>query len=246
MKKNSLLNLIFGLGIIVVLVTTSCLKTTTTDETTYYYRLGTLLPNGSSHKIMLDDSIMLYPAAYSYGTITDSSRVYVVYTINSEVKEKNKTNYNITISTLSKITVKKPKLFTKTNVDSIGHDPINVQAIWTGLKYLNLNVQIYGSSTTLPHSLTMVEDSIHSTSVDTVRLLLRHNASGDTPATASTGILCFDMSKYLRKGKPVILNIKYTNYRNIENKVNIGYTTDSAFIFSNGEYAQIKLNNIIK
>ncbi|MGL5563067.1 MAG: hypothetical protein ACRDCN_10670, partial [Tannerellaceae bacterium] len=84
------------------------------------------------------------------------------------------------------------------NADSIGNDPLLVDAMWIGDGYLNITFRMRTSGTGKPHMVNLVQD-IESTDLNTLEF--RQNAFDDNSGYLANGIVCFNLEKLVAQNE---------------------------------------------
>ncbi|MDO5664200.1 MAG: NigD-like protein [Bacteroidia bacterium] len=159
--------------------------------------IATVIPVGeSAYSLLLDNGKRLWPAASDKKYIpSDNQRVFVNYTTLS--KEKDGYDHYVKINDIWDILTKETILLTAMNKDSIGNDPVKVNAVWVGGDYLNIDFMFnYGAIR--PHAINMVINPLKTTPSppDAIELEFRHNAYGSTSTRLYEGFVCFDLKPF--------------------------------------------------
>lgn len=96
--------------------------------------------------------------------------------------------------------------------DSASTAPVSLQSMWSGLKYLNIVLEVKNAGGR--HRLLLLEDSVHrSADGGNVYLSVYHNAYGDPEAYTSRACMSLSMEDYLRSvGTPLDVNVSFLNY----------------------------------
>ena len=193
--------------------TTSCLKDNSSNSQSWL-SYGVLIGSTGNLNVRLDDGTILYPDAGSQTSLTQfaTDRILVNYSILSNKIESGKTNYNVKINAVNKLLKKNVVLLTKLNADSLGIDPVNANNFWFGNNFLNINFSFRQDQKV--HTINLAKDSIQNKS-DTVILLLKHNAWGDSPSYMRSGFVSFNMTSLLNGKDSVKILVKYNDYSGV-------------------------------
>lgn len=179
--------------IVVLVIVISCSKKDEHSLGNFHINIATVIPQGeNAYSLLLDNGKSLWPAAsdIKYAP-TYNQRVFVNYTTLSNEKD-GYDNY-VKINDIWNILTKNIIALTPENADSIGHDPVKVNAIWVGNDYLNIDFMFnYGG--VRPHAINLVSNSLSSESApDVIDLEFRHNAYNSTDNRRYEGFVCFDL-----------------------------------------------------
>ena len=193
--------------------TTSCLKDEGSNSQSWL-SYAVLIGSTGNLNVRLDDGTILYPDAGSQTNLTQfaTDRILVNYSILSNKIESGKTNYNVKINAVNKLLKKNVVLLTKLNADSLGIDPVNANNFWFGNNFLNINFSFLQDQKI--HTINLAKDSIQNKS-DTVILLLKHNAWGDSPSYMRSGFVSFNMTSLLNGKDSVKILVKYNDYSGV-------------------------------
>ena len=193
--------------------TTSCLKDNSSNSQSWL-SYGVLIGSTGNLNVRLDDGTILYPDAGSQTNLTQfaTDRILVNYSILSNKVESGKTNYNVKINAVDKLLKKNVVLLTKLNADSLGMDPVNANNFWFGNNFLNINFSFRQYDKV--HTINLAKDSIQN-KADTVILLLKHNALGDSPSFMRSGFVSFNMTSLLNGKDSVKVLVKYKDYSGV-------------------------------
>jgi hypothetical protein len=174
----------------------------------YYQHIATVL-NDSVY--LLDSGDALYNVDYrSNKTVEANKRVFLTY---SFLKEKNAPcGQAIILHRLSEIASGELKAAAKTAIDSVPAVPIQLESVWIGSHYLNM--QFYFNYMSKTHSIGLFTDSSH-LSDDTLHLYFTHDTNQDSPGYPVHLFLSFDLEKVLGRPenrKKLLVNINTSNY----------------------------------
>ncbi len=180
--------------VIALLLISSC------DKKDKNYSLGefriniaTAIPKGENiYSLILDDGTTLWPAASErkYQPATNQ-RVFVNYTILSDAKDGY--DHFVKVNDIWNILTKDIIKLTAQNEDSIGNDPVEVNYIWVGNDYLNIDFMFnYGG--VRPHAINLVKNTLSTaTAPDVIDLEFRHNAYRSSRSKFYEGFVCFNL-----------------------------------------------------
>jgi hypothetical protein len=197
------------------------------DDGQHYLRLGVINGTSSSFNIILDNKDIIYPENnISPGFITDGKRVIVDYTIQSNMNVSGTNSYKVKVYYIDEVLTKSPVTLSRANSDSIGHDPLYVNSMWSAGKYLNINFSLYYGNTGIKHLMNLAIDTVQ-TSNDTIRLIFTQNAHNDAIIYGGDGLISFDISTLLGSKKTINLSIKAKNYEGITKYYKLPFSTDT-------------------
>jgi hypothetical protein len=193
--KNSVWKYSF---LIAILVLISCNKKDEHSLGAFRINIATVVLEGeNTYSLLLDNGKRLWPAAsdVKYAPVNDQ-RVFVNYTTLSN--EKDGYDHYVKINDIWNILTKKIITLTSQNTDSIGNDPVTVNAIWVGSDYLNIDFMFnYGG--VKPHAINLVDNPLSSeTTPDAIDLEFRHNAYESPNMRLYEGFVCFDLKPLQR------------------------------------------------
>jgi hypothetical protein len=238
MRAKNVFKILSSIAVIAVLFT-SCNPDTDDTSVLHYYRLGNIKGTSTSYSIVLDDKTVLYPAnPIKNEAVKDGLRVFVEFSTNSKVTENGQDNYNATLYNMYSVLTHAPIQLTRAINDSLGNDPINVATIWMGGKYLNVDFQVFVGGASVVHRLNLAIDTIQ-TSTDTVNFILKHNALKDYRSAATTGLVSFDMSEYIKDGKKTKIRMKYENYSGMKKEKVMTIKADSVSEIPSSAYSRV-------
>lgn len=178
--------------------------------------------NENTYSLLLDNGKRLWPAASDAGYMpVDSQRVFVNYTTLSG--EKDGYDHYVKINDIWNILTKKIIGITPENADSIGHDPVKINAVWVGGDYLNVDF-MFNHGGIRPHAINLVENPLSSHATPgAVDLEFRHNAYNSSNSRLSEGFVCFNLKPLQnRESDSVKLTIKVKDW-DAEKKYTVVY-----------------------
>ena len=187
----------------IVLVVVGFLSCNKEDNEERYLSYATI--NDATNKVLKTDysSSILYveEGIENVPQWVAGKRLVIDYTIlrAHESASMLKTYYvkiNGVYDVLTKMPVKQSFLDSKARVDSIGHDPINLEDIWFTTNYLNINFSLYRNNPSVKHFINLVVDDTKTTA-DDVFVELRHNAYFDLQSYYRLGNVSFDVSSFV-------------------------------------------------
>lgn len=192
-KTNPILG-IFLLGLIYVLF--SCDDNNKYSLGDFRINIATVEPVGdNAYALVLDNGDRLWPAATDVRYLPKfNQRAIVNYTILSD-RQGEYTHY-VKVNDIWNVLTKQILELTTENADSIGNDPVQVNAVWVGGDYLNVDFMFnYGGNR--PHAINLVENALSSSSTSNdIELEFRHNAYGSTNNQLYEGFACFDLKPF--------------------------------------------------
>lgn len=139
-------------------------------------------------------------------------RVLVNFTLLTETTSGY--DFTVRVNSSAKIPLGELQAVSQKNINEAVNETVQLESLWMGNHYLNLNLYFYFKSET--HSIGLLADSL-SLKSDTVQIYLRHNTKNDPPGALNRLFISFDLEKVL--GKPenkllLLLNIDTSNYGN--------------------------------
>lgn len=194
MKKTSLL---FGFFLIALLfVFSSCNNDDECSLSDFEVNIATVVLEGQNgYSLLLDNGKTLWPAASDVSYLPqENQRVLVNYTILSN--QQNGFDHFVKINAIRNLLTKSVIELNAQNEDSIGNDPVKVNAMWVGGDYLNVDFMFnYGGLK--PHAINLVDNTLSSSETpNAVDLEFRHNAYGSTNHQLFQGFVCFDLKPF--------------------------------------------------
>jgi len=139
-------------------------------------------------------------------------RVLLNYTLLSSTDSGN--DFNVKINGSAKIPLGKLTLTNDSAIKASPRDPVQLESVWIGSAYLNM--QLYINYMSASHKVGLIADStlLHS---DTLRLYFTHDTNNDPPGYPSYTCLSFDLKNILgspAKMRPISVQINTGNYGN--------------------------------
>lgn len=158
--------------------------------------IATVIPEGENpYSLLLDNGQRLWPAATDVQYAPKyNQRVFVNYTILSD--KQNGYDHYVKINDIWNILTKKSIELNAHNADSIGNNPIKINAAWVGNDFLNIDFMFnYGGNQ--PHAVNLVRNTLSSHATpDAIDLEFRHNAYGSLQPKLYEGFVCFDLKPF--------------------------------------------------
>lgn len=184
--------------LIAILTLISCNNKDEHSLGAFHIDIATVVPIGeNTYSVLLDNGKRLWPAASDKKyTPVDGQRVFVNYTTLSD--EKDGYDHYVKINDIWDILTKKIIEQTPQNTDSIGNDPVTVNAIWVGSDYLNVDF-MFNHGGIRPHAINLVDNPLSSnTTSNAIDLEFRHNAYDSSNTKLYEGFVCFDLKPLQR------------------------------------------------
>ncbi len=152
--------------------------------------------SSDTYALILNNGDKLWPAAADVAYFPKSNqRVFVNYTILSG-QQGEYANY-VKVNDIWNILTKSVVDLDVNNADEIGDDPVELNGMWIGGDYLNVDFSFnYGG--VRPHFLNLVNNTLNldNTEDDVIELEFRHNSYGSTSAILVGGFVCFDLKQF--------------------------------------------------
>jgi len=168
--------------------------------------------NEGVFSLVLDNGTTLWPVATAIHYVPENGqRVFVNYTILSD--EVNNFDFAIKINDIWDILTKNPIVLKVENADSIGNDPVEVNKMWIGNDYLNVDF-LFNYGGIRPHAINLVENSIDPSPEDgKVHLEFRHNSFNSPSNHKYNGFVCFNLeSLRTNNADSVVLSVKVNEW----------------------------------
>jgi hypothetical protein len=142
----------------------------------------------------LDDSTLLWTAASAipYYKPKDGQRVIANYTILADKTKTGMYDYDVKLNDVYEVLTKGIFQITPQKQDSIGNDSVQINDIWVGSKYLNVEFVYQGYNAI--HYINLVSDASKSYADGKVHLEFRHNNRDDFAMYNYWGLVSFDIS----------------------------------------------------
>lgn len=197
----------------------SCEKEPTTN---LYSTTGVYTISNDSIYVLSDAKELLYITNnFSEKAKLDSGdRVYAYFTMADGAAVRG-ADYNIELVSISKLLLKSVLIVDSENADTLGDDPIQIQALGTALNFLNIRFEFLGNNRV--HYVNLARnDSI--LSADTVNLQVYHDENGDTRAQWFSGYVSFDLKSLENpSADSVVLRVRALGYDNMVSDKYITY-----------------------
>lgn len=151
-----------------------------------------------SYSLILDNGKKLWIAASDVRYIPkDNQRVFINYTLLSD--EVGDYDHYIKLNDIWNILTKDIIDLTTENADSIGHDPVNINDIWIGRDFLNIDFMFnYGG--VRPHAINLVKNTAtFDENAEVIELEFRHNAYESQNTRRIEGLACFNLKPLQRE-----------------------------------------------
>lgn len=171
-----------------------CLDNTPPLES--YLAFGTVEnPNkNTTFFFRLDDNTLLWVTSNQIENFKpdDGQRLLIEFNIIEDKREDGEYDYDIQLNRVREMLTKDIFHITPETQDSIGNDPVHVQNIWIGSKYLNVYFAYNYMNAT--HYINLVSDAEKTYDDGKIHLEFRHNANNDYPMYNGFGYASFDIS----------------------------------------------------
>lgn len=166
-------------------------------------------PGSSQSYFKLDDGTTLWPASGYYigHNLEEGQRIILNYTILSDTLKEY--SHYIKVNNINTILTKKiAEDKADENDEYYGTDPVKVNSIWVGDKYLNINFGAnYGGEK--KHFVNLVPASQEE---NPYYFEFRHNAYDDPSVYGANGFVCFDLSEIDTEGETITLVIAFKTF----------------------------------
>ncbi len=152
-------------------------------------------PNQSSgfyFKLDNNDKMWITLTGFPYYKPKTGQRIIASYSILSTADKSNLYSHKVQLNDVYEVLTKSIFKVTSTNQDSIGNDPVQINDMWIGSDYLNVEFQYPGFNQI--HFINLVSDNTKTYTDGKVHLEFRHNANNDSPSYSKWGIVSFDIS----------------------------------------------------
>jgi len=146
-------------------------------------------------------------------TYVSGDRVLLNYTL-LDTTTASGSNYSVRINASAKVPLGKITYVNASVIQSAVKEPIQLESIWMGSHYLNMQFYLNYMSTT--HTIGLLADSTQLES-DTLRMYFTHNSNNDPPGYPVHTYLSFDLKDALGdpgKAHPVTVQINTSDYGN--------------------------------
>lgn len=195
MQKANLIFRLFLIGLLVTLF--SCDDNNKYSLGDFRIDIATIEKQGeNAYALVLDNGDRLWPAASDVRYLPkNNQRVIVNYTVLTG-RQGEYTHY-VKVNDIWNVLTKRAINLNAANADSIGNDPVRVNAIWVGGDYLNVDFMFnYGGIR--PHAINLVNNMLKESPSEpnVIELEFRHNAYGSNETTLYEGFVCFDLTPF--------------------------------------------------
>jgi hypothetical protein len=207
----------------------------TVEGTANNFRL--ILDNGTVLVIYYNNVVIPENSDFGNGT-----RVIANFTVLGTGENNGVTYWSVRLNALTQILCKTPVFAWQSDIsqNDMGYDPIDVDKVWFGGKYLNVNFYLYTGSSSLEHFINLWVDAEHpDADEDNVYVEMRHNAYNDQQSSRVFGQVSFDISDLLPKEKSSItVHFTYTDYSGRTYTKSGEYTKKTVESVGNEAYAR--------
>lgn len=172
--------------------------------------------------LTLDDgTLLLIVANHVYfpegSKLKDGTRVLINFTKlkDAGTTEDGERMQYIQLNGMREILLKKPVYSSQVEDMFIGNDPIDLDEVWFGGKYLNALFLMKFNNPNTKHFVNLLVNEEHSDAdEENIYVEFRHNAYGDGQSKKGYGRVSFDIEEFIPEGKnSVTVHWTYTNYR---------------------------------
>ena len=195
----------------------------------FQIRIATVvLEDDDKFSLILDDGNKLLPIISDVRyQPADGQRVFLNYTILSD-DDHYGYNHAIKINDIWNILTKKPIQLNAANADSIGNDPIEINEMWIGSDYLNVDF-LFNYGGIRPHAVNLVENSLQPSPEDgKIHLEFRHNSYQSHTSQKFNGFVCFNLKQFqVNDADSVNLSIKVQEWDGVKT-YDLTYAYDEA------------------
>lgn len=186
-----------------------------------------IVEDSVSYRIVLDDGEILIPVAFggnghyyensfagNHKKIKTGDRVMINFTIlDDKVNNKGEIEaYYVKVNSIREILMKGILDITTGNQDSIGNDPVIVEAHWVTNNLLNLQLKYWGNNEI--HFINLVKKpGVLAATGQPFELELRHNSNDDDELVPYTAFVSFELDRMQVAGiDSVRFKVKSTDY----------------------------------
>ncbi len=163
------------------------------NETSFFFRLD-------NKKLMFVDESFLSGYAPK-----DGQRIVANYTLLSDKRATYLYDYDVRLNDAYNVLTKGIFNVTKATQDSIENDSINIDDMWIGSDYLNVQFSYPGYNKT--HFINLVNDTSKVFTDGKIHLYFRHNSNADSPVYIRTGIVSFNIKSLQTGASGSLLNL---------------------------------------
>ena len=159
----------------------------------YKVDLATVRIKNNEQFFLLDSEISLLNREI-IKNLNDGQRVLLNYSYLSETVSGY--DHVIKVNNASLVILDKLSAVNSVTIDTIANDPIRLESIWIGNKYLNIS--FYMNYNSQKHSISLITDK-SKTDEESINIYFRHNNNNDAPGYLRRVIASFDLSEILVK-----------------------------------------------
>lgn len=198
------------LGIIAALSLTACdVFDSNNDNVRLYTRIATVEnPDSSAYfSYVLDngDKMQISSTYFPGFKPKSGQRIIAYFSLISPMDSTSGYKYKTGLYDVYQVLTKGIFKITEESKDSIGNDPIEINNIWMGSHYLNVEFTYYGANKT--HYINLISDSTKTYNDNKVHLEFRHNNNSDIQANRRWGVVSFDMNSIKAAGNKDSVNM---------------------------------------
>jgi len=196
----------------------SCKKEVDEPELVYKMAITTVENPDSiaNFYLRLDNSQKMWVSSTIFPNYKPISgqRIIAYFNIISESKSDSLYDYSIKLNDVYPVLTKEILNIKTTQQDSIGNDSIQIDDMWVGSDFLN--VQFTYLANDQLHLINLVKDTAKVYTDGKVHLEFRHNSNFDLPAFYKSGIVSFNI-KSLQNNIPANDSLKLVIHVNVPN-----------------------------
>lgn len=198
----------------------SCTKENEEPNENIWQAFGVYVKTGAGttdFQIHIDNGDLVIPVEIpgDISASADTARVIVTYTVLTEdsLSDGSK-KLNSKIHEVFEVLTKDIINLTEENSDSLGNDPVGINAnnVWIARNYLNIMFSFYGNDQV--HTFNVIKYPNDSLTTDG-RLLMefRHNANDDYPGIKYNGVVSYDLNSLPQASNDSIpIMVKFIDY----------------------------------
>ena len=162
----------------------------------YFTSIATVVnPNKSSEfSFILDNKDLMWITETNFPNYkpVDGQRIIANYNILTVNNNSTLYNHKVYLNDVYEVLTKEIFMISSVTQDSIGNDRVQINSIWIGSHFLNVEFTYQGFNQI--HFINLVKDSTKTYSDGKVHLEFRHNANNDYPTYLKWGIVSFNLS----------------------------------------------------
>lgn len=149
--------------------------------------------NSTAFYFRLDNDTLMWTdkSNFPYYRPKDGQRIIANYTILEKKADSETYQYAVKLNDVYEVLTKGIFKISPEKQDSIGNDLIQVEDMWIGSDYLNVEFVYTGYDRI--HFINLVSDSLKTYTDNKIHLEFRHNANGDYPMYRKWGVVSFDL-----------------------------------------------------